>query len=115
VIEVVTHEATAEGTAPSRFWFLPEQLWALAGNEFELKGKDGTLVWIEARVHYEPGNPPRVKAVELFNRNSTNAAERRHYQKYEVLSLEFGKIPKEEFRITAFGLEEPATIIRGCG
>jgi len=115
VIEVVAHQTTETGMAPSRFWFLPEQGWALAGGEFELPGKDGTLVWIETRVHYEPGDPPRIKAVEVFNRNSAHPAERRHYQKYEILTLEFGKIPKEAFDITAFGVAEPSTIIRSCG
>jgi hypothetical protein len=115
VIDVVTQVPGPEGIIRCRFWFLPNQSWALAGCEIGCKGDEAAIqVWIETRVRYDTGNPPKIKSLELFTRSSEDPSKRRPVESFEIAGFEFKDTPPDEFRVTAFGLEEPTAPIGGC-
>jgi len=109
VIEVVLQTSTPKGPTVQRLWFLPES-WALSGFQLGLSGAPSER--LASRATYEPGQPPKLKSLDLWLNRGERKTQNEHY---EITEIEFTDIPESEFRVTAFGLDEPATLREGRG
>jgi hypothetical protein len=111
-IEVAMEGSSPKGSRLQRFWFDPES-WALIG--FQLAASSVAPpkgASRDCRATYEKGQPPKLKVLEFW---VSDNGQRKQYERYEITDFEFKEIPESDFRVTAFGIDEPATTREGPG
>jgi hypothetical protein len=121
-VEVVEVDASDQATAgPNfyKFFFLPAS-WALAGWDGDLAVAPAkvalpagnapatpvpTRIQTHGRATYDAGaHPPRLKTVEHWTETPAPGNAKAERFRYDVESIEFGPIPKEEFSPAVYGL-----------
>lgn len=111
LIRITIDEAPARGSRTRvQLYFLPES-WAFAGATQPLLGSSDTMndphLSIEMRVAYSNGNPLELRSIKRWLAPSSDPQTKTQEVSIEVGSINFGSIPAGEFRLAAFGVEEP--------
>ena len=56
---------------------------------------------------YENNDPLKLKSIRRWNTSGGGSSVTRSHCSYDITSIVFREVPASEFRLAAFGLEEP--------
>jgi hypothetical protein len=103
VIKVEVYVKAEGGNVQWQLYFLPTT-WALAGATQRFV--DGPT--LEYRIVYTDDDPLRMKSYRRWIALKDQPQVKKALIDTEVTSISFHRVPESEFRLAAFGLEEPA-------
>ncbi|MGB7068313.1 MAG: hypothetical protein WBD22_02350 [Pyrinomonadaceae bacterium] len=96
-------KAESEPQAEWLLYFLPNT-WAFAGATQHMPGGVG----FEYRISYLDDDPFRLKSFRRWIVRDRERGAKFDFNEIDVTSINFRTVPEAEFRMTVFGIEEPA-------
>jgi hypothetical protein len=100
----------------SRLEFLPESMWALRSFKLEVRDKDTPEIAKGSRnalIEYSGAyhGVPLIKRCTIWSeRRKGDTYVPNYREEYEVTELQVTNVPENQFRLTSFGIPEPAEV-----
>jgi hypothetical protein len=114
VVEVVTEFSVPDQWLKRYHLYFQPHTWTLLGWMFQYDKALDHGGCIQCRIGYEAGSdPPKLTSLQYWGESPSKPGFKANHTIVKITECKFGPIPKSEFSLGAFGVEEP--VISGSG
>jgi hypothetical protein len=116
VTDVATDERIQNGKRQLSDFLFDGRTWALRGWSVAIRGDNPAHdTFMRCAIAYVGDAPPKIKRYEYWVGLEAQPNIKASHEVYDVSKLEFGPIPREQFTLAAFDVEEPVLTRGGPG